>query len=324
MSPLRTALACLFVAVLGCVASPKATAAQQVLPRIGIITPQSPSFAQRIAKALTAQGLIDGKTVQIEWRSYNRWDTAMEAMIAELVRTGPDAIIVYGTPAARAVLRQTATIPVVFTVGDPVATGLLSNLSHPDANATGASVTSVEATAKLLDLVAELVPDRRRILVVRNPSNPLGAKMVEEIRSLASATRIQILVLDASSVDELSSGLARVDKRQCDAILIPTDLVFQVEKERVIGAVRKTGLPAVYQEHAFAEAGGLMSYGPDPEEVSRTLSKMVAKILGGARPAELPVEQVTKLKLLVNLRTAKDMAIVVPQAVLVRADEVIR
>jgi putative ABC transport system substrate-binding protein len=325
MNQSRGFAASLLIAGVGCmVLSWPVRAEQDSLPRIGIIYPQAPSFDQPIRQQLTARGLVEGKSVKIDWRSYKGWGTTMEAMVSTLVKSAPDVIVVYGTPATRAVLQQTTTIPVVFIVGDPLATGVLSSLSHPGRNATGASVTSVESSAKLLDLITQVVPDVHRILVLRNPSNPLGVKMVEQIASLAGGLRIQLLLVDATNAVELTAGLVRIDKHQADAILVPTDLVFQAEKRRIISAIRSTGLPAVYQEHAFAEAGGLMSYGPDPEEVAGIVTKLVAKILQGAKPADLPVEQVTRLKLLVNLRTATEMGIIVPQSILTLADAVIK
>jgi len=144
---------------------------QSGLPRVAIIFPQSPSFDQPLREQLTARGFVQGKNVNLDWRSYKTWDATMESMVAELVRSSPDVIVVAGTPATRAVLRQTKTIPVVFDVGDPLATGLLSSLSHPDRNATGVSTTSVESSAKVFDLVTQLVPDARRFFEALNQRN---------------------------------------------------------------------------------------------------------------------------------------------------------
>jgi len=324
MIQLHKIVVCLVVAV-SCVAFAQiGRAEQKTLPRIAIVFPQSPGFDRPLREQLIARGFVEGKNVNLDWRSYKTWDATMESMIAELIQSAPDVIVVAGTPATRAVLRQTKTIPVVFDVGDPLATGLVSSLSHPDRNATGVSTTSVEGSAKVFELVTQLVPGARRILIVRNTLNPLAVKMVEQIRTLATPLQVQLKVLDARDPDELVSGLRKVDRRHADAILIPTDLVFQTGRERIVLAVRNTGLPAVYQEHGFAKAGGLLSYGPDPEEVARSASNLVLKILQGAKPSELPVEQVTKLRLLVNVRTAKEMDIIVPESVLTRADEVLK
>jgi len=299
-------------------------AAEGGVPRIVIILPDSPSFDQALLDQLTAKGLVEGKSIKIDWRSYKGWDAAMDSMIMDLVRSSPDVIVVHGTPATRAVLRQTKTIPVVFDVGDPLATGLLSSLSHPDRNATGVSTTSVEGSAKLFDLITQLVPHTRRIFVVRNSLNPLAVKMIEHIKIVAAATQVRLSVVDAKNADELVSALTRIKKRHGEAILIPTDLVFRTEKARITRAVLKTGLPAVYQDLSIAEAGGLISYGPDGAEIGQIMADLVERILRGAKPAELPVEQVTKLKLVVNLKTAKEMGIVIPQSIMTRADELIR
>ena len=324
MTRLREVLICLF-AVVSYLASPQiGWPEQKGLPRIAVIFPQSPSFDQPLREQLTARGFVEGKNVKIDWRSYKTWDTTMESMVAELVRSTPDVIIVAGTPATRAVLRQTKTIPVVFDVGDPLATGLLSSLSHPDRNATGVSTISVEGSAKLFDLITQLVPDAHRILVVRNPLNPLAERMTEHIRSVAINGQAHVSFLDANNADELVTALRRITKHRADAILVPTDLVFRAGKERIVRAVQKTRLPAVYQDLSLAEAGGLLAYGPDGSEIAQTEARMVERILQGAKPAELPVEQVTTLKLVVNLKTAKKMALVIPQSIMARADEVIR
>jgi ABC-type uncharacterized transport system substrate-binding protein len=325
MVTLRQILPCLLFAAISWVASPEFGCAEtKGLPRIAIIFPDSPSFERPLREQLTARGFVEGKSVNVDWRSYKTWDATMESMVAELVRSSPEIIVVAGTPATRAVLRQTKTIPVVFDVGDPLATGLLTSLSHPDRNATGVSTTSVEGSAKVFDLVTQLVPDAHRVLLVRNTLNPLAVKMAEHIRNVAGTVQVQLTILDANSADELVAGLRRTDNHRIDAILIPTDLVFYTAKERIVRAVLSTGLPAVYQDLALAQAGGLVAYGPDGGEIARTEVSMIEKILRGAKPAELPVEQVTKLKLVVNLKTAKRMGIVIPQSILTRADEVIQ
>lgn len=177
---------------------------------------------------------------------------------------------------------------------------------------------------KLLDLVKQLVPRARRILAIRNPANPLSMAMVKGVQSIAADLHVEIVVVDARNADALASQLAQIDKRKADAILIPPDLVFQLDKERIVRAVRNTGLPAIYQERAFAEAGGLVSYGPDRNEVIRSVTGLVDKILKGRNPAELPVEQVSNFKLTLNLKTAKEMGIAVPDSIQTLADDLIR
>ena len=299
-------------------------AQQKPRPRIGVILPQSSSLEQGLRDQLSARGFVDGTNVELAWHHYNGWDASMRTVAAELVRSGPDLIVVFGTPPARTVLDVTKTIPVVFAAGDPVATGLVSSLSRPGKNATGASVNAVELSAKLLDLVVQLVPGARRIVAVRNPSNPLSLQMVDQVQDLARSLGVKILILDADNADALVRGLVRINKKKADAILIPPDLVFQIEKERIVRAVRATALPAIYQDQVFSQVGGLVCYGPDQAEITHSVVTLVEKILNGANPAELPVEQVSKLRLWVNLRTAKDMRIAIPQSILARADEVIK
>ncbi|HVO45452.1 MAG TPA: ABC transporter substrate-binding protein [Steroidobacteraceae bacterium] len=295
---------------------------QKPLPRVGVLLPESSSLEEQLAEQLRARGYIDGKTVNMDWRRYSSWGAKMRTISDDLVRSGPDLIVVFGTPPARAVVEATKTIPVVFVAGEPVAMGLVSSLSRPGGNATGASGNYVEAAAKLLDFVTQLVPGAHRVVAVRNPSNPLSLGIVEQVQRLAPGLRVRVIVVDARNADEVVSGLRPIGKRRADAILIPPDFVFQMETERVLHAVRETALPAVYLEHAFAEAGGLVSYGPDPKEFVQIVAALVEKILKGANPAELPVEQVSNLKLSVNLKTAKEMKISIPQSILMRAEEV--
>jgi putative ABC transport system substrate-binding protein len=283
--------------------------------------PESPSLERQVLQQLRLRGYIDGESVKIDWRHYATWD-AMRTISADLVHSIPDLIVAFGTPPARAVVQATKTIPIVFVAGEPVGAGLVSTLSHPGGNATGASGNYVEIAAKLLDLVTQLIPGARRIVAVRNPSNPLTLGITEQLEKFAPALRLHILVLDARNADEVARGLVPISKRRADAILFPPDFVFRMETERVLHAVRSTGLPAIYSESAFAEAGGLVSYGPDQEEYVRIAATLVDKILKGANPGELPVEQVSKLKLSINLKTAREMKINIPQSILTRADEI--
>ena len=325
MRPLRRTVVALLIIVTGLViVSTAARAEQKSLPRVGILLPQSPSLAQQMGEQLRARGYVDGESVKIDWRPYKTWDATMRTISADLVRSNPDLIVAFGTPPARAVLEVTKSIPVVFVAGEPVGAGLISTLSRPGGNATGASGNYVEMAAKLLDLVSQLVPDARRVVAVRNPSNPLSLRIAEQLQKFAPTLRMQVLVVDARNADEVARRLAPIGKRRADAILIPPDFVFQMEMERVLRAVRNTGLPAIYPEYAFAEAGGLVSYGPDQEEYVQIVATLVDKILRGATPAELPVEQISKVKLSVNLKTAKEMKISIPQSILMRADEVIQ
>lgn len=324
MGLLRTTVAALFITVTGLVTvSTAARSEQKPLPRVGILLPESSSLERQLREQLRARGYADGETVKIDWRRYRSWGT-IRTMSEDLVRSAPNLIVAFGTPPAKAVLEATRTIPVVFVAGEPVASGFVSSLNHPGGNATGASGNYGEMGGKLLDLVAQLVPGAGRVVVVRNPSNPLSARIVEQVQALAPSLRINALVIDATDADEVARGLRPIGKRRADAILIPPDFVFQAKKDRVVRAVRNTTLPAIYLEHAFAEAGGLVSYGPDAEEFAQIVAALVEKILKGANPAVLPVEQVSKLRLVVNLKTAKQMRINIPEPILTRADQVIQ
>lgn len=299
------------------------SSAADKLPRVGALLPRS-DVEVYLREELALLGYREGGTVTFDWRRYNDWGAEMRTMAVNLAVSPVDLIIAYGTPAARAVMDATRTTPIVFAVGDPLASGLVSSLSRPGQNATGVSVVSTEVSEKLLDLMIQLVPHGRRFITIRNPSNATSIKAIEQLQTLGTQRQVRLTIVEATNVRELEQGLSNITRRTADAILVPADLILLAEKERTLRAVRATSLPAVFQDEQFARGGGLMSYAPSQREIAQRVAGIAKKVLDGARPAEVPVEQVTRLTLILNTRTAKELGIAVPETILARADELVQ
>ena len=299
-------------------------AEQTSLPRIAAIIPSSGAHERALREELQERGYVDGRNVRLDFRLYRTYDEAVQRQAKELVASKPDVIVAYGTPAARALLDATSTIPIVFAVGDPVASGLVSNLVRPGKNATGMSVMALDLAPKAIEVLLQIAPEARKIVAIRNRANPIGVQMVEAAQAAGRGVGIQIEPVDVRSVSDLEAAVPAIRRSRADAIFIHADLSFQSDRQRVVRAILATGLPAVFQDHVFTEAGGLMSYGHNNREATRIVVSYVDRILKGAKPGELPVEQATKVRLVINMKAAKELGINIPQALLLRADEVIQ
>ena len=295
-------------------------------PRIGFLTtlPESGPHWQGFRKGLHELGYFEGKTVVIDWR---RAETGQElgALADALVNAKVKAIVTTGAPATKAAMQRTATIPVVFiAVGDPVAAGFAASLARPGRNATGVSVVATELYPKRLELLHRLAPKARRITWLLNSSHPLTAAYLEEMERAARTLGIRLQTLDARDTRELDAVLQSLDEHPPEAVLVGGDLLYLAHKEKVAAAVRKSRVPAIFASADFHEYGALMSYGPNLSETGRLAAAYVDKILKGAKPAELPIEQVSRIELVVDLRLARELGIAVPRELLARADRVIR
>ena len=304
--------------------SPLATADPPTV-RIGVLElliPNPPHEAG-LREGLQELGYTEGKNLAIEWRRSAGTYEEFRLHAAELVRAKPDLIVAFGTPAARAALDATTTIPVVFYVGDPVASGLAASLARPGANGTGVSVLSVELTAKRLDFLHQLVPKARRIVYLMNPSNPLTARLLEEAQEASRALGLQLEPVSARNVGEIDAALRKIRRSGADGLLV-SDMFFLVERVKIAQAVREARLPAVFAWKESQDDSVLMSYGPSLKEVARRVAIYVNRVLRGAKPSQLPIEQDSKYELIIDLRVARELGIKVPQELLYRADEVIR
>ena len=295
--------------------------------RIGYLAPgepEDPRFLQNFLEGLRAFGYIEGQNVLIEHRTAEGRLEALPALAEELVRLKVDVIVTPTTPVTRAAKGATTSIPIVFTiVSDPVGSGLVVSFSRPGGNITGMSDMGVDLVEKQLDLLKQLVPRLKRVGALGNPADRVWDGVWRAAPGAARRLRIDIVPVLVTTPDELETAFAELNLR-VQALLVAPQAFFSVHRRRLIELESLKRLPAIHEHRAFPHAGALMSYGPDYTALCRKAARHVDKILKGARPADLPVEQPTKFEFVINLKTAKALGLSIPQSVLVRADEVIR
>ena len=296
-----------------------ARAQQQRMRRIGLLLVSGPEPLGPFREALADLGYVEGKNIQLEIRSAQGQDTRLPELATELVRSRVDVIVAVQTPAAHAAKNATRDIPIVVMAGDPIATGLISNLARPDGNLTGLSATAAEAAAKSLELIAEIKPGARRVGVLGNADDPFIKPFFEEIQRGASNVRLQVRELMVRSSDELNSAFAAVAHDGADAVVIQGSLPVKLTVDLAL----KYQLPSLSTQKSAVQAGILMSYSASFAERARVIANYVDHILKGAKPADLPVQQPTRYELAINLKTAKALGLTVPPSLLARADEVI-
>jgi putative ABC transport system substrate-binding protein len=245
-------------------------------------------------------------------------------LVADLVQRKVDVIVADSTVAARAAKRATSTIPIVMAVvADPVGSGLVASLAHPGGNATGLSVMLIELSAKRLQLLKETIPRLTRVAVLWNPDTPYHPKAIEDLKAAAPALSIELSFMGVRTPEEFGPAFSAVSRAHAQALYVIDDPVFFTHRMTLLKLASKGRLPAIYGQKEFTEEGGLMSYGTDFGDLFRRSAGYVDKILKGAKPGDLPIEQPTKFELVVNLKTAKALGITIPQSISQRADEVI-
>lgn len=296
----------------------------QRIPRIGVLMPAVTSMEEGLRQGLHELGYIEGKNIIIDWRRSAGTDQELRSLAAELVRSKAEIIVAAGTAATRVAMETTTTLPVVFHVGDPVASGFAASLARPGGNGTGVSVISTPLTAKRLEFLHQLMPKAKRVVYLRNPSNPAASQLLEEVQKAARTLEVHVETLDARSIPEIDAALNKLRRTVADACLVGGDLLYLAEQAKISRAIRENKLPAVFAYREFHEDGALMSYGPSLKATMHSLAKYVDKILKGSKPAELPIEQISRYQLIIDVRMAREMGITVPQDLLLRADEVIR
>jgi putative ABC transport system substrate-binding protein len=298
------------------------------VPRIGVLLVGfSPSAApvQGFRQGLRELGYVEGQNILIEWRSADGRYDRVPFLVADLVHLNVAVIVADSTVAVRAAKQATATIPVVMAiVADPVGSGLVTSLSRPGGNITGLSLMMTEISAKRLQLLREIVPKASRVAVLWNPASPWHQRVVKQIELVAPALRMRPQFVAARSPADFEPAFSAMTKGHADALFVVEDPVFDFHRSRLLELVRKSRLPAIYGVRDVVEAGGLVSYGASFTDMFRRSAFFVDKLLKGAKPAELPVEQPTKLELVINLKTAKALGLTIPQSVLSQADQVIR
>jgi putative tryptophan/tyrosine transport system substrate-binding protein len=309
---------------------PSAVRAQQkAMPVIGFLSGGSPGpYAPYVAvfhQGLRETGYVEGQNVAIEYRWAEGRSHRLPTLAADLVGRKVDVIaIIGGTPAALAAKSATSTIPIVFNgVADPVGAGLVASLARPGGNLTGFSNITIELMPKLLELLSELVPQARVIALLVNPNNPNAEPLLRDVEEAARAKGVKLLVLKAGTEDEIDAAFASLVQLQAGALVVDPDGFFSSRREQLVALASRHVVPAIYAHRQFVAAGGLISYGIDDIPPARQVGIYAGKILKGAKPADLPVEQPTRFELVVNLKSAKALGLTIPPSILARADEVI-
>jgi len=295
--------------------------------RIGVLDMAPPDLSSRSQSAfydeLRQRGYVEGQNLTVERRNATDQPDRLPALARELVALQPDLIVATGPQPNRAVKDATSTIPIVMiAVGDPVQAGLVTNLARPGGNLTG--VTAVVPggfMAKSLDLLHQVAPKATRVAMLVNPTNAMHRILVpQEIPEAARKLGVQIVTVEARTADEIEPAINAAVSQRAEALFIQGDPVWQTPPERVPQIVARTGLPAIYFSRTQAQAGGLMSFGPDSAALLRRAASYVDRILKGARPGDLAIEQPTKLDLVINLKTAKAIGLTIPQSLQIQAE----
>ena len=310
---------------------PLATWARQptAMPVVGLLGGASPDVdAKRVGafrQGLSEAGFVEGKNVAIEYRWAEGQYDRFPALATNLVQRQVNVIAALGgTPSAQAAKAATTSIPIVFeTAVDPVAFGLVGGLNRPGGNLTGVTILSVELGPKLLELAHELVPTATIMALLVNPTNPLAENLSRETRAAARALGLQLHILQATTEREFEAAFATSVKLRVGVLVFAPDVLFTNGSDKLAALMLRHALPAIYSVREFAAAGGLISYGPSIAEAWRLMGIYTGRILKGEKPADLPVQQVTKVELVINLKAAKALGINVPLPILGRADEVI-
>jgi putative ABC transport system substrate-binding protein len=299
------------------------------LPVIGYLSGVSRSLTEgRLAafrRGLSEAGYDEGRKAVIEYRFADGDYDRLSAMAAELARRPVNLIVAAGGPrAAQAARAATSTLPIVFVLGgDPVRLGLVASMSRPGGNVTGVAFQTAEVLAKRLEMLLQLLPKARVVALMVNPNTPSAADQVRDAEAAARVAGVRVLVLRAGNDAEIDAGFATLAHTKPDALLIGTDALFGVRYKRFVALAAAQRLPAAYEQRNAVVEGGLMSYGPDIDDAYRQTGLYAGRVLAGARPADLPVVQPTKFELVLNLGTARALGLTVPQALRLRADEVI-
>jgi putative ABC transport system substrate-binding protein len=321
-----------FIILLGgvAIAWPFSAGAQpsRKIPRIGVLLPGTPSSFSPRTKAflegLRNLGYVEGQTIAIEWKWGQDRVEVLPQLAAELVGRNVDVIVTGGTPAAKALKSATGSIPIVMAIiGDPVAAGLVDSLARPGGNATGFSIVAPDLSGKRLELLKEIALQISPVAVMLNTKNPQSQFELKEMQTAARALGLQLRPIQISPEDTLEQAFAAMSTASARTLIVLTDPIFFSQRRRIVDLAARNRLPAMYFFQEFAEEGGLVSYGPSDIDLYRRSAAYVDRILKGAKPSELPVEQPTKFDLVINLKTAKALGLEIAPMLLARADKVI-
>jgi putative ABC transport system substrate-binding protein len=306
-----------------------ARAQQKAMPVIGYLNSTSPDpnapFLDAFHQGLGDAGYVEGQNVAIQYRWAEGHYDRLPGLAAELVGRKVDLIAASGgDPSARAAKNATSTIPIVSVIGgNPVAAGLIASLARPGGNLTGVSFLTAELNAKRFELLSELVPLARVIVLLVNPTNPQTEGVIKDLQEAARAKGRELLVVKAGTANEIDTAFAALVQAQAGALLVAADAYFNSRNEQLVALASRHAVPVISEWRGFPAAGGLISYGTSLTGVYRQVGIYAGKILKGAKPADLPVQQPTTFELVINLKTAKALGLTVPLPLLARADEVI-
>jgi putative ABC transport system substrate-binding protein len=305
-----------------------ASAQQRGTPTIGFVNGASPALYERPLRAfregLSETGYVEGQNVTIEYRWADGQYDRLPALVADLIRRQVSVIAATSTPAALAAKAATTTIPIVFTTGsDPVQLGLVASMSRPSGNVTGASQMTADLWPKRLELAHELAPTATIIALLINPSSPIAATQSSAMQAVASRLGLKLRVLRASNERAIDNAFATASRLPAGVLVIGSDVFFNTRYEQFGALTLRHALPTIYQNREFAESGGLIAYGGSISGAYRAAGVYTGRILKGDRPGDLPVQQTTKVELLINLKTARALGMTFPQSMMLRADEVI-
>ena len=322
-----------FITLIGgaAVAWPVAVRAQQPMPVIGYLSPGSletdniPGRLIAFRQGLNEAGYVEGQNVAIEYRWAQGQNDRLAALATDLVRRQVAVIVTPSAPPALAAKAATSTIPIVFNLGvDPVHAGLVASLNRPGGNITGIEVLTTELAGKRLDLLHELVPTAAVVALLVNPTNPFNYEQeTTGVADVARSLGLRLHILQASTSSEIDAAFRTIVEFGAGGLVVSGDPLFTNQRNQIMALAARLAVPAVYQYHEFVAAGGLMSYGANLTDSYRQAGVLTGKILKGAKPADLPVQQVVKLELVINLNTAKALGLTIPLTLLGRADEVI-
>lgn len=319
----------IIISVGGAVSWPIAVRAQQsTMPVVGFLNGSSPAgYARMVAafrQGLKETGYVEGQNVAIEYRWAEGDFDRLPALAAELVRRQVSVIAATSTPANLVAKNATSTIPIVFTTAtDPVQIGLVTSLNHPGGNVTGVTQTNAEMAPKRLQLLHELVPTASVIALLVNPANPTVGETTKELQAAARSLGLELHVLDVSTEHDLDEVFPKLIQLRAGGLVISGGPFFASRSEQLAALALRHAVPTIYQDREFAVAGGLVSYGSAPTETYRLAGIYTGRVLKGDKPADLPVQQATKVELFINLKTAKTLGVNVPNTLIGRADEVI-
>jgi putative ABC transport system substrate-binding protein len=292
--------------------------------RVGVLSYLAPDqlqpFVRTLEQTLQGQGFVPGKNVTLVIRTTNGRLEALPDLASELVTSEVEIIVAIAPLSIRAARQATSTIPIVMAIGDPA---LFASLAQPGGNITGVTALAAELAGKQVELIKEALPAAKRIAVLRNPNQPVHVAKLERAETSAHALGVRLIVVDARKAEDFAAAFSIMEKEGAEGLIVFADGVFRAARKRVVDMAAQLRLPAVYASPGFAEVGGLIEYVPDFEETFQRAGAFVVRILKGARPADLPVEQPSRFHLLVNRATASDLGLTLPPALLLRADQIV-